>query len=72
MQAAGSFVGPGLINFDVAAYKDFRFSERWQAQLRGEFFNVLNHTNFNPPNSAQRRREGWAVPMSRIGTAHPS
>jgi hypothetical protein len=47
----GVLTGPGLINFDVAAYKDFRFSERWKAQLRGEFFNALNHTNFNSPNA---------------------
>jgi hypothetical protein len=59
-QAAAGFYGnagrgiitaPGLINFDVAAYKDFRFSERWKAQLRCEFFNVLNHTNFNAPSA---------------------
>jgi hypothetical protein len=47
----GIIVGPGLINLDAALYKDFRFSERWKAQLRCEFFNVLNHTNFNGPNA---------------------
>jgi hypothetical protein len=47
----GILRGPGLINFDVAAYKDFRFWERATLQFRAEFFNVLNHTNFNAPNT---------------------
>jgi hypothetical protein len=47
----GIIAGPGLINFDVAAYKDFRLFERFRVQFRCEFFNVLNHTNFNTPNA---------------------
>lgn len=49
--ARGSIVGPGLILFDVAAYKDIHLSERFALQWRTEFFNVLNHTNFNAPNT---------------------
>jgi galactose mutarotase-like enzyme len=25
-------------------------SERWSAQFRADFFNILNHPNFNAPN----------------------
>jgi hypothetical protein len=49
--ARGSIVGPGLIVFDVAAYKDLHLSERFALQWRTEFFNVFNHTNFNAPNT---------------------
>ena len=49
--ARGSIIGPGLILFDVAAYKDIHLSERFALQWRTEFFNVFNHTNFNAPNT---------------------
>ena len=41
----GIIRGPGLINFDMALYKEFPVRER-AFELRAEFFNVLNHTNF--------------------------
>ena len=43
----GSIVGPGLINFDMAMYKDFKIKERNSFEFRSEFFNTFNHTNFN-------------------------
>ena len=27
----------------------FQMTERWQLQVRGDFFNVLNHANWNDP-----------------------
>jgi len=50
--ARGTIRGPGLIVFDVAAYKDFHVFERANLQFRCEFFNVMNHTNFNAPNTS--------------------
>ena len=41
--------GPGNFNIDFAAHKSFRFTERWNLQYRAEFFNVLNNTNLNNP-----------------------
>lgn len=41
--------GPGLINIDVSVLRNFRVTERVGAELRGEFFNALNHTNFGNP-----------------------
>lgn len=43
----GSIGGPGVINFDMALYKDFHINERNTIQFRSEFFNVFNHTNFS-------------------------
>lgn len=43
----GILTGPGVANFDMGLYKDFRISERAKVQFRSEFFNVFNHTNFS-------------------------
>ena len=42
--------GPGLVETDLSLTKKFTVSERLKVQFRSEFFNVLNHTNFNIPN----------------------
>ena len=42
--------GPGLVETDLALAKNFKISERFNLQFRSEFFNILNHTNFNAPN----------------------
>ena len=36
---------PGLWNLDLSVAKSLKFSERISLQLRGDFFNSLNHTN---------------------------
>jgi hypothetical protein len=41
--------GPGFHRLDLSLFKDFRFSERFKLQFRTEFFNILNHPNFNAP-----------------------
>ena len=45
----GILRGPGYVNFDFNLAKDFAIYERFSAQLRAEFFNALNHTNFGVP-----------------------
>jgi len=45
-----TLTGPGLANVDLSLLKATRISERVRAQLRAEFFNVLNRTNFAIPN----------------------
>ncbi len=47
----GTIRGPGLVVFNMAAYKDFRIREGLTLQFRTEFFNVFNHTNPNGPNT---------------------
>jgi hypothetical protein len=41
--------GPGFVNLDFSVIKDFHFGERFKLELRGEFFNILNHPNFADP-----------------------
>jgi hypothetical protein len=42
--------GPGFWNWDMSAFKSFRFTESAQLQFRAEFFNAFNNVRFNPPN----------------------
>lgn len=42
------FRGPGLNNFDFALLKDVRITESTKIELRFEFFNIFNHTQFDP------------------------
>jgi len=58
--------GPRLFNLDMALYKNIPLasvSEGFRLQLRAEFFNILNHTNFAPPlsNNAVFGETGAAI-----------
>ena len=44
-------IGPGTFNIDFAAHKVFFLGESIQLQFRAEFFNVLNHVQFNNPDT---------------------
>jgi hypothetical protein len=41
--------GPPIKNFDLSLFKNFVVKEGLNVQFRSEFFNVLNHPNFDPP-----------------------
>ena len=47
-----SLYGPGLVTWDLSVFKNTKIekiSESFNVQIRAEFFNVLNHTNFLSP-----------------------
>ena len=41
--------GPGFHRFDFSLFKSYQLTERYSLQFRSEFFNILNHPNFNAP-----------------------
>ncbi|MFT4113952.1 carboxypeptidase regulatory-like domain-containing protein [Silvibacterium sp.] len=41
----GAVMGPGQQNWDIGAMKNVKFAERYNLQIRGEFFNAFNHNN---------------------------
>jgi len=43
--------GPSFNNVDFDIYKDIRVREKLTFQLRGEAFNLANHTNYRNPTS---------------------
>ena len=45
-----TLIGPGLATWDFSLMKETRIRERLNLQFRAEFFNILNHANFNTPN----------------------
>jgi outer membrane receptor protein involved in Fe transport len=45
------FRGPRLDNLDFSIVKNTKLTERLRVQLRGEFFNILNHPHFANPNT---------------------
>jgi hypothetical protein len=48
-QGRNTFRGPGYTNLDLGVFKNFSLSERFRLQFRAEFFNALNHANFESP-----------------------
>jgi hypothetical protein len=44
-----SLIGPGLFDLDANLTRLFKVTEHQRAELRFEFFNVLNHVNFSNP-----------------------
>jgi hypothetical protein len=47
----GSLTGPGLVEVDASLFKNTKITEKIKLQFRAEVFNVVNHTNFDPPNT---------------------
>ena len=46
-----TLTGPGLATLDLSLFKTAAISEKVRLQFRAEFFNLLNHANFGPPNA---------------------
>lgn len=46
-----SLVGPMFFNIDASISREFIIKERNKIELRFEFFNLLNHPNFNNPDN---------------------
>jgi hypothetical protein len=45
----GSIFGPGQNNWDFSAIKNTKITEALGLQFRAEFYNIWNHSQFNPP-----------------------
>lgn len=41
--------GPAWKNVDLTLARNFKLTERLRTELRGEFFNIINHPNFDLP-----------------------
>ena len=51
--------GNSVQALDLSIAKTTTFAERYRTELRGEFFNALNHTNFaNPINGPENPNFG--------------
>lgn len=46
------FHGPGVIQWDMSVGRIFQFKERVKLQYKSEFFNIMNHANWNAPSAS--------------------
>jgi len=67
---AGRNIGtsPSYSTLDVNLSKDTKVTERAVVQFRAEFFNILNHTNFNFPVTTLGAFNSSGAPNSNAGT----
>lgn len=61
--------GPGFFQWDAALYKNIKLTQRVKLQLRAEFFNVLNTTNFLFAGPGEATIN-WNNPVYNTGDAH--
>jgi hypothetical protein len=59
--------GAPLITTDVTLEKSIRLREKLQFDLRGEFYNILNHANFNIPGATFGAADFGLVTSARPG-----
>jgi hypothetical protein len=63
-------VGPGLVNVDFSLFKNThvsKISETFNVQFRAEFFNLLNHPNFQAPVKHNAIFNSDGSPSSDVG-----
>jgi len=46
--------GPGLGNFNMSLFKNFKVGERWSIQFRAEAYNIFNHAQFDGVNTTPK------------------
>ena len=44
-----TYRAPGFVTTNLSIAKTFSINERWKIRVRNDFFNLLNHRNFGPP-----------------------
>ena len=49
----GTLRGPGVVNFDLSAFKAFHFTEHKYLEFRAEAFNAFNNPHFNNPTTSR-------------------
>jgi hypothetical protein len=59
--------GPGLNQWDISVFKDFPIRERLRMQLRSEFYNALNHTQFSAINASAQFNPSGAQVNTQFG-----
>ena len=48
--APDQVAGPPFKRLDFSLFREIQLTERFRLEFRSEFFNILNHPNFNAPN----------------------
>ena len=65
-ETRNSIIGPGFFSLDMSVFKNIRL-ERFNIQLRSEFFNALNHSAFLTPVSNSTLFDSTGAPVGGAG-----
>jgi hypothetical protein len=60
-------IGPGLVDLDFSLFKNIPIHEMLKAQFRAEFFNIINHPNFQSPNDNRVILDSSGNPIPNAG-----
>jgi hypothetical protein len=60
------FYGPRYTNADMVLMKNIRITERYRMQIRSEFFNLLNHPQFQQPDGVVEDTNTFGLSRSTI------
>src|SRR5205814_5038895 len=58
---------PGIDNWDMGVYKNFRMRDRLNLQVRWETFNTWNHTQFGSANLSTSSLSFGRITSTRVG-----
>jgi hypothetical protein len=58
---------PGLNNWDMGLFKNFRIGDRFNTQFRWETFNTWNHTQFGSANLTTSSAAFGTITSTRVG-----
>lgn len=58
---------PGINNWDIGLYKNFRMRDRFNVQVRWETFNTWNHTQFGSANLSTSSPNFGRITGTRVG-----
>lgn len=61
-----TFQQPGVNNWDIGLFKNFKMSERFNAQFRWETFNTWNHTQFGSANTSTTNAAFGTITSLRV------
>ncbi len=62
------FYGPGNYMVNLGAYKTFSLRERYRLQFRGEFYNLLNHSNYYVATGASADYSSTTTTVNGVAT----
>jgi hypothetical protein len=62
----GVLWGPGVVNFDLAAFKAFGLGEDRSLEFRAEFFNAFNNPHFSNPNTSRASGSFGAITSTSL------